>query len=114
MAKKKDDVEATIKYDGKSAILGSEEGNALMVEMVRKLIGVGGIMTPAKLLFIAQELRILVINNAHRIPSFRQIADKLGSIETLIVESVGKAEDKLQEKLPLDPPEKVDRELAKE
>lgn len=113
MAKKnKDEVEATIKYDGKSASLGSDEGNALMSEMVHKMIGVGGVMNPAKLLTIAQELRTLVINNSYRIPAFRQIADKLGSIETLIIESVGKYEDKKQEKLPLDKPEKVDGELS--
>lgn len=83
-------------------------------EKIRKIIGVGGVLTPANLLSITQELRTLTINNSHRIPGFRPIADKLGSIETLIIDTVGKDHDKnmRQEKLPLDKPEKVDKELA--
>lgn len=111
--KKEDEVTATLMHDGKTAPFPSKEAEDLMVTMIRKLIP-GGVLTAFDLHGISQELRRLVILNAHRIPSFRQIADKLGAIETLIVEGVGKADDKLQEKLPLDPPETVDKELRGE
>lgn len=60
------------------------------------------LITPFALLETVRDLRALVISNSTRIPSFRQVADKLGSIETLIVEgSSSPPADPNQEKLPI-------------
>lgn len=107
---KKEKTEATIIYKGKEAQLGSVEGNTLIEEMVKNSLGISGkvgILTPASLLSITQMLRTLVIGNAHRIPKFKPIADRLGSIETLLIDGAVEAEDKQQEKLSLDKPDKV-------
>lgn len=112
--KKKSNVQTMIKYRGQEAPLDSKEGETLMTEMVQHALGAAGeagILTPANLLTVTQKLRNLVIVNAHRIPKFKAIADRLGSIETLLIEGSVEVEDKKQEKLPLDKPEKVDREL---
>jgi len=105
MPKKKEEVSAEISYRGRTAILGSSEGDALIEDMIRHGLGLSGkvgILTPAKLLSMTQMLRTLVIGNAHRIPKFRPIADRLGSIETILIDGAVEVEDKQQEKLPLD------------
>lgn len=114
--RKKSSTQTTLAYQGKEAPLESPEGKALMTEMVQNTLGKAGevgILTPANLLMVTRQLRGLVINNAHRIPSFRPIADGLGKIETLLIDGMVETEDKKQEKLPFDKPKKVDRELSK-
>ena len=111
---KKEEMVAEITYNGKSAVLGTPEANALVEDMVRHSFGISGkvgILTPPQLLSQVQMLRSLCIANANRIPKFKQVADRLGSIETILIDELGIVEDKKQEKLPLDNPEKVDKEL---
>jgi len=106
--------QTTVLHGGKEAPLESPESEAIIAEVVQNALGKAGeagILTPANLLTVTQKLRNLVIVNAHRIPKFKAIADRLGSIETLLIEGSVEVEDKKQEKLPLDKPEKVDREL---
>jgi len=110
------EMETTIIYKGKEAELGTPGGSALIEEMVRNSLGIpgkAGILTLANLLGITQMLRALVIGNAYRIPKFKQIADRLGSIETILIDEAADIEDKKQEKLPLGKPEKVEKELGK-
>ena len=70
------------------------------------------VINPRDVLDAAQEFRTAVLRNAHRIPKARQIADKLGNIETIIIEAETKEEDDLQERLPIDRPEPVEAELG--
>lgn len=72
----------------------------------------GDVLTASTLLDAASELRRLVLKNAHRLPKARQLADKLGSIESIIVEDQAKPVDDGQEALPLDKPEPVEAELG--
>lgn len=74
----------------------------------------GDILTAANLRDTTSELRRLVLKNAHRLPKARQLADKLGSIESIIVEDLAKPVDDGQEALPLDKPEPVEAELGYE
>jgi len=72
----------------------------------------GDVLTAANLRDATSELRRLVLKNAHRLPKARQLADKLGSIESIIVEDLAKPVDDGQEALPLDKPEPVEAELG--
>ncbi len=79
---------------------------------VSRTIASGRVLTPVNLLDTVREVRTLVMDNAHRIPKARQIANYLGACETIMVEDLAKPEDTSQEKLPLDQPESVETELG--
>jgi len=80
---------------------------------VSETIATGHVLTSLNLLDALRELRELVMDNAHRIPKARQIANALGASETILVEDLATAEDPKQERLPLDKSEPVEAELGR-
>lgn len=81
--------------------LNGSVGAPSFEERLRSVIATGDVLTQANLMVLIIETRRLVIKNANRITKFRPIADKLGSIETILIECLGVPENPNQEKLEL-------------
>ncbi len=79
---------------------------------IRQCVATGGVLTENNLMLAASELRLLVLRNAGRIRKSHGIADKLGAVESLLIELMSMPEDDSQGKLGLDDPEDVDEELG--
>lgn len=69
---------------------------------LRSVIATGGVLTPLNLMATIIEVRTEVLQNANRIPKFRAIADKLGAIETILIEELGVPKDDKQGELSID------------